>query len=138
MTEAKGPRVGVGVIIHDNAGNIVMGQRAGSHGAGTHLVPPNFLLPTLYVSTASLKTRHVMNCLGTLQLPGGHQEFGESFAQTATREVLEETGLQVGNVKFLTATNDLFGEGKHYITLFVTCTIVGEEKVPQVRPDLIS
>ncbi|RAR14883.1 glycoside hydrolase family 26 protein [Stemphylium lycopersici] len=101
MAEAQRPKVGVGVIIHDEAGNIVMGERAGSHGAGT------------------------------LQCPGGHLEYGESFAETAAREVLEETGLIVGNIKFLTATNDVFGEGKHYVTIFVTCTITGENKVPQ-------
>jgi ADP-ribose pyrophosphatase YjhB (NUDIX family) len=69
---------------------------------------------------------------GTFQCPGGHLEYGESFAETAAREVLEETGLEVGNIKFLTATNDVFGEGKHYVTIFVTCTITGENKVPQV------
>jgi ADP-ribose pyrophosphatase YjhB (NUDIX family) len=70
---------------------------------------------------------------GTFQCPGGHLEHGESFATTAAREVLEETGLVVGNIKFLTATNDVFeGEGKHYITIFVTAEIVGEEKTPRV------
>ncbi|CAN9182180.1 unnamed protein product [Alternaria alternata] len=64
MTEAERPKIGVGVIIHDNAGNIVMGERVGSHGAGT------------------------------LQCPGGHLEYSESFAETAAREVLEETGLE--------------------------------------------
>ncbi|KAH7549156.1 glycoside hydrolase family 26 protein [Bipolaris maydis] len=87
---AQRPKVGVGVIIHDEAGNIIMGERAGSHGAGT------------------------------FQCPGGHLEYSESFAETAAREVLEETGLVVGNIKFLTATNDVFGEGKHYVTIFVT------------------
>jgi ADP-ribose pyrophosphatase YjhB (NUDIX family) len=70
-----------------------------------------------------------------MQLPGGHLEYGESFAETAAREVLEETGLEVGDIKFLTATNDVFGEGKHYITIFVTCVIVGEEKVAKVSLD---
>jgi ADP-ribose pyrophosphatase YjhB (NUDIX family) len=106
MTEAERPKIGVGVIIHDNAGNIVMGERAGSHGAGT------------------------------LQCPGGHLEYGESFAETAAREVLEETGLEVGNIKFLTATNDVFGEGKHYVTIFVTCTITGDNKTPMVSSRL--
>lgn len=41
--EALRPKVGVGVIIHDNNGNIVMGERAGSHGAGTP--PPQFHYP---------------------------------------------------------------------------------------------
>ncbi|KAI8931234.1 hypothetical protein NX059_011582 [Plenodomus lindquistii] len=99
MSESQRPKVGVGVIIHDHAGNIIMGERASSHGTGT------------------------------LQCPGGHQEYGESWAETAIREVCEETGLEVGNVRFLTATNDVFGEGKHYITIFVTAEIVGVEKV---------
>ncbi|KAF2002357.1 nudix domain-containing protein [Amniculicola lignicola CBS 123094] len=99
--EEKRPKVGVGVVIHDGAGNIVMGERAGSHGAGT------------------------------MQCPGGHLEYGESFAECAAREALEETGLEVGDVKFLVATNDVMEEGKHYVTVFVTCVIVGEKKAPE-------
>lgn len=68
-----------------------------------------------------------------MQCPGGHLEYGESFAECAKREVLEETGLEVGNVKFLAATNDVFGEGKHYVTIFVTCTITGKNNEPKVR-----
>lgn len=34
MTEAQRPKIGVGAIVHDDAGNIIMGERAGSHGAG--------------------------------------------------------------------------------------------------------
>ncbi|KAH4985212.1 hypothetical protein HBI76_132360 [Parastagonospora nodorum] len=101
MPDPPRPLVGVGVIIHDHAGNIIMGERAGSHGAGTY------------------------------QLPGGHLEHGESFATTAAREVLEETGLTIGNIKFLTATNDVFDEGKHYVTVFVKGEILGEERVPK-------
>lgn len=74
-------------------------------------------------------TSHV----GTLQCPGGHLEYGESFEECARREVLEETGLEVGNIQFRTATNDVFGEGKHYVTVFVSCEIVGEEKTPKVN-----
>lgn len=118
--EALRPKIGVGVVIHDNAGNIIMGERAGSHGAGAH-------------STLDPKTLHThSHVTGTMQCPGGHLEHGESFAETAAREVLEETGLIVGNIKFLTATNDIFPEGKHYVTIFVTCTITGEDRVPQV------
>lgn len=73
-----------------------------------------------------------------MQCPGGHIEYGESFAECAKREVLEETGLEIGDVKFLIATNDVFGEGKHYVTIFVTCRIVGEEKEPKVRWNVLS
>jgi hypothetical protein len=34
MADLKRPLVGVGVIIHDGAGSVIMGERAGSHGAG--------------------------------------------------------------------------------------------------------
>lgn len=67
-----------------------------------------------------------------MQCPGGHLEFGESFAECAEREALEETGLEIGNVKLLVATNDII-EGKHYVTIFVTAVITGEKKEPQVN-----
>jgi 8-oxo-dGTP diphosphatase len=35
MADLQRPKIGVGVIIHDGTGNIIMGERAGSHGAGT-------------------------------------------------------------------------------------------------------
>jgi 8-oxo-dGTP diphosphatase len=36
--------------------------------------------------------------------------------------VKEETGLEIKNIRFKTATNDLFPkENKHYITIFMTC-----------------
>ncbi|CAE7175065.1 Nudix hydrolase 1 [Pyrenophora teres f. teres] len=41
-------------------------------------------------------TRLSSHGAGTLQLPGGHLEHGESFSDTAVREVREETGLEVG------------------------------------------
>ena len=40
--------------------------------------------------------------------PGGHMEFGETWEQTAIREVYEETGLNVGNAQFVGLTNDFF------------------------------
>lgn len=56
----------------------------------------------------------------TWSLPGGHLKFSETFEDCAKREVLEETGLEIENVEFLTATNDIFmEEKKHYITIFV-------------------
>jgi 8-oxo-dGTP diphosphatase len=72
--------------------HILIGKRIGSHGAGT------------------------------LQLPGGHLEFGEEWIECARREVLEETGLDVSACKmsFFHATNDVF-ENKHYITIFMVC-----------------
>ncbi|KAF7191750.1 Nudix hydrolase 1 [Pseudocercospora fuligena] len=99
MTEdSPNVRVGVGVFVLDpsqsTASNpcFLIGRRIGSHGAGTYA------------------------------LPGGHLEFGETPEACAAREVLEETGLEVSNIRFLTATNDIMlSENKHYITMFMTC-----------------
>lgn len=67
------------------------------------------------------------------QIPGGHLEHGESFFACAERETLEETGLKVRGVRVLDVTNDIFPEGKHYITIFVLCEML-EVAEPQVRP----
>ena len=57
---------------------------------------------------------------GSWSFPGGHLEFNESWEECAERETLEETGLKISNVRFVTATNDIFQfEKKHYITLFM-------------------
>ena len=51
---------------------------------------------------------------------GGHLEFGESVEECARREVFEETGLEIRNIRHGPFTNDIFEtEGKHYVTLFV-------------------
>jgi 8-oxo-dGTP diphosphatase len=68
-------------------GKILLGKRKGSHGNGSWCPP------------------------------GGHLEFGESFEQRAKREVMEETGIKIKNVRFGTVTNDIFQEGKHYVTI---------------------
>ena len=57
---------------------------------------------------------------GTWSCPGGHLEFGESWEECARREVMEEAGIRIRNIRFGTATNDIFEkEGKHYITIFM-------------------
>lgn len=57
---------------------------------------------------------------GCWQFPGGHLEFNESIEACAAREIFEETGVTIKNVRFATFTNDIFeNEHKHYVTLFV-------------------
>jgi ADP-ribose pyrophosphatase YjhB (NUDIX family)/catechol 2,3-dioxygenase-like lactoylglutathione lyase family enzyme len=83
------PRVGVGVFVLRD-GLVLLGQRLGSHGAGTWA------------------------------LPGGHLEFGETVERCAMREVHEETGLTVDVVARGPYTNDVLDDvGKHYVTVFV-------------------
>lgn len=102
-------RVGVGVFILKSTSespsnpSFLIGKRIGSHGAGTYA------------------------------LPGGHLEFGESPEECAAREIMEETGLKISNIEFLTATNDVMEkDGKHYVTLFVVGVRDDESQVPEV------
>ena len=90
MTDAN-PKVRVGIgVFVFKDGKFLMQQRQGAHGAGSWSVP------------------------------GGHLEFGESFEDTARREVKEETGLEITNVRFGAVTNDHFAdESKHYVTVWM-------------------
>lgn len=64
--------------------------------------------------------RHNAHGDGTWSIPGGHLEYGESFENTAKREVLEETGLKIKNIRFGAVTNDYFqAENKHYVTIWL-------------------
>ena len=57
---------------------------------------------------------------GTWCFPGGHLEFCEQVEECAKREVLEETGAHIKNIRRGPFTNDVFDEEhKHYVTLFV-------------------
>lgn len=57
---------------------------------------------------------------GCWSFPGGHLEFNEEIEDCAKREVLEEVGIQIKNLKRGPYTNDFFKqEGKHYVTVFI-------------------
>ncbi|GLI72367.1 hypothetical protein PoHVEF18_000539 [Penicillium ochrochloron] len=63
----------------------------------------------------------------------GHLEFGESFETCSEREILEETGLQIRNIRFLTATNSVFeAEGKHYVTIFMAAVLSNDSDQPEI------
>ena len=82
-------RVGVGVLLVRD-GRVLLGERRGSHGAGTWAPP------------------------------GGHLEDGETVEACARREVAEETGLTPGAVMPAPYSVDPFPElGRRYVTLFV-------------------
>ena len=91
MINQESPQVRVGVgVFVFKDGKFLMQQRKGAHGAGTWSVP------------------------------GGHLEFGESFEDTAIREVKEETSLDITNICFGAVTNDHFvEENKHYVTIWM-------------------
>lgn len=82
------PKIGVGVIVVQN-GQLLLGKRKGSHGAGEWA------------------------------LAGGHLEYGETIEACAARELKEETGLEALSTQTVSWTNDVISENKHYITFFV-------------------
>ncbi len=84
-------RPSVGVgVLILRSGQILLGQRKNAHGDGTWAPP------------------------------GGHLEWNESLEDCAKREVMEETGLDIENIRQAAFTNDVFSaEGKHYVTLFL-------------------
>ena len=69
------------------------------------------------------------------QFPGGHLEFGETVEHCARREVMEEVGISIRDIRPGAYTNDVFIEAdKHYVTLFVIAEYdSGELKV--MEPD---
>lgn len=101
------PRVGVGVMIQNNEGKILMGLRKGSHGAGEWA------------------------------FPGGHLEFGETIFETAKREVREETGLDVNEFELISVADEMRyikSDNKHYLNIGIKAVYAGGE--PQLlEPD---
>jgi len=92
-------RPSVGVaVIVIKNAKVLLGKRKGSHGSGSWA------------------------------FPGGHLEMNESIEECARREVLEETGISIKNIRYATFTNDIFEEEqKHNVTLFVVAEYHGGE-----------
>ena len=87
-------------------GHVLLGRRKGSHGEGEYAYP------------------------------GGHLEHLERFEQCATREVREETGLEIGPLRFLRVLNTREYAPKHYVDVaFAADWVSGEPRV--LEPDKI-
>ncbi|HEX2558267.1 MAG TPA: NUDIX domain-containing protein [Nitrososphaera sp.] len=102
-------RPGVGVgVFIFKDGQFLMIKREGAHGAGSWSVP------------------------------GGWMEYGESFEETAKREVMEEVGLKIDNLRFGAVTNNVFKTEKiHSVTIWVISDYKkGQPKI--MVPDKIS
>lgn len=85
------PKIGIGVMILNEQGKILMGKRKGSHGEGEWA------------------------------FPGGHLEYSETFEKCIKREVYEECGIEIDNIKYLYVKNHLEFLPKHYIHIGVMC-----------------
>jgi len=81
-------------------GKVLLGKRKGSHGEGEYA------------------------------FPGGHLEYMESFEQCAKREVREECGIEIENVRFQFLANIKKYAPKHYIHIgLITDWKNGEPRV---------
>lgn len=83
------PYVGIGVMIIKD-GKILLGKRAGSHGAGEY------------------------------SFPGGHLENMESFEDCARREAREEAGVEIENVRLTVLTQVKAYPPKHFVQIGLT------------------
>eukprot|EP00053_Salpingoeca_punica_P006120 m.58896 g.58896 ORF g.58896 m.58896 type:complete len:267 (+) comp13540_c0_seq4:782-1582(+) len=92
------PKVGLAVFIRcpSRPGCILLGKRISAHSDGN------------------------VNGKDTYAPPGGHLEMHESFEECAAREVLEETGLTIHNIRYGTVANATVRELQyHYVTVFM-------------------
>lgn len=85
-------------------GKVLLGKRKESHGAGEYA------------------------------WPGGHMEYMESFEECAKREVREETGMEIQNIRFLRLLNLKAYFPKHFVDIgLVADWKSGEPKI--IEPD---
>ena len=97
-SDQQAKRPEVGVGVLILRGNMaLLGKRLGAHGEG-YYAPP-----------------------------GGHMEAGESIAQTARREVAEECGLTITNIKLVSVGTYCWGEHHYYVDVDVVCEALDGE-----------
>lgn len=64
------------------------------------------------------------------QFPGGRLEYGEDVLECAAREVLEETGLSMHQMKPVAYSHEVYMAGEsHYVTLYVSAQLLSGEPV---------
>lgn len=65
---------------------------------------------------------------GSWSVPGGWLEYQESLEDASVREIKEETGLDITNVRFGALTNNIFADEEiHSLTVWMTSNWVSGE-----------
>lgn len=99
-TAPKPVPVGVSVIVRNTDGHVLLGLRKSKH------------------------------CPGTWGFPGGAIDYGEDPKSAARREVLEETGLELGPILrhvLVPYVSTVFENGSHWVTLYFEGVYLGGE-----------
>lgn len=87
-------------MIQNEKGEVLLGLRQGSHGAGEW------------------------------SFPGGHLEFGEKIFETAKREAKEEAGLDIDNFELISVADEMRyinSDDKHYVNIGIKGEYKGGE-----------
>ena len=86
-----------------------------------------------------LLVRRKRHGVGTWSTPGGYMDHGESPEACAVRETLEETGVRVVDLVFRAISNDVHGDGKHNVTIWMAgrhasgeATVASPEELAEV------
>jgi ADP-ribose pyrophosphatase YjhB (NUDIX family) len=103
-------------------------------GAGVMVIKEGKVLLGLRNSDPT-KADSALHGEGNWTMPGGKIRFGDTFEQTASRELTEETGLVGNSFKVFSVSNDKVPDA-HFITVGLLCDdFNGEPKV--MEPDEI-
>jgi 8-oxo-dGTP diphosphatase len=104
MSGESRPIVGIGILIFNDKGQVLIHKRKSSHGEGEY---------------AGL---------------GGHLEYGESFEDCAKREVMEEAGIEIEDIRFLCLAHVIYPP-KHFIDIGLTAKIKSGQIPKIMEPD---
>ena len=105
MPTEKPVLCGVGVIVFNEKGEFLMMKRTSKHATGTY------------------------------SLPGGWMEFGEAIEEVGAREVKEELGVEIENIKVIGVSNNFFPtENLHTVSALMAAKLVSGQEPKNMEP----
>lgn len=97
--ETQHALAGIGVMVMNEKGEVLLGLRHSSHGAGEW------------------------------SFPGGKVDLGETIEETAQRETKEETNLDISGLELISLTNEMryLADGKQFVVIGFKANYFGGE-----------